>query len=288
MKGSFITHIDGDPVFNTKDATKKLEKLYSEYLSQDQGVAGKKQNFSFSVTFAPEDKLLGNKLKKAINEYNGHTPGTTKTIKSKPEELPDMADVDDDSDRFITGTKVFKVFNDVEYKGTVTGYDHKKKLYHILYEDGDAEDYYHNEVRDLQAGVVKRHPKRKRWKKKTSKMLTNSIKKFAPTDMELEEHVMSLSIEDIRAIATVRHRIDMSESAISSEMIQLCFNTLNSDHMTKEEQALSYFTRKRLKWLATWQEWKYGETKQLNKFHQQKMFGKAIDPITLSEVPVVL
>ena len=233
MKGSFITHIDGDHVFNTKDTTKKLEKLYSEYLSQDQGVAGKKQNFSFSVTFAPEDKLIGNKLKKAIDEFNGYTPGTTKTIKSKPEELPDMADVDDDSDRFITGTKVFKVFNDVEYKGTVTGYDHKKKLYHILYEDGDAEDYYHNEVRDLQAGVVKRHPKRKRWKKKTSVAITNSIKKFAPTDMELEEHVMSLSIEDIRAIAAVKHGIDMSESAISSEMIQLCINTLNSDHMTR-------------------------------------------------------
>ena len=33
-------------------------------------------------------------------------------------------------------------------------------------------------------------------------------------------------------------------------MIQLCINTLNSDHMTKEEQALGY------------QEWKDGETKQ--------------------------
>ena len=170
----------------------------------------------------------------------------------------------------------------------MTGYDHKKRLYHILYEDGDAEDYYHNDVQDLQAGVVKRHPKKKRWRRKTSKMLTNSIKKFAPTDMELEEHVMSLSIEDIRAIAAVKHGIDMSESAISSEMIQLCINTLNSDHMTKEEQALGYFTRKRLKRLATWQEWKDGETKQLNQFYQQKMFGKAIDPLTLSEVPVVL
>ena len=80
-------------------------------------MAGKKQNFSFSVTFAPEDKLIGNKLKKAINEFNGYTPGTTKTIKSKPEELPDMADVNVDSTRFVTGTKVFKVFNDVEYKG---------------------------------------------------------------------------------------------------------------------------------------------------------------------------
>ena len=288
LKGSFITHIDGNPVFNTKDAIKKLEQLYSEYLTQDQGMAGKKRNFSFSVTFAPEDKLLGNKLKKAIDEYNGYTPGTTKTVKSKPEELPNMTDVDDDSTRFVTGTKVFKVFNDVEYKDAVTRYDHKKRLYHILYEDGDAEDYYHNEVRDLQAVVVKRHLKRKQWKKKTTVAITNSINKFAPIDMELEEHVMSLSIEDIRAIATVRHGIDMSESAISLEMIQLCINTLNSDHMTKKEQALGYFTRKKLKRLATWQEWKDGETKQLNKFHQQTMFGEAIDPITLTEVPVVL
>ena len=69
--------------------------------------------------------------------------------------------------------------------------------------------------------------------------------------MELEEHVMSLSIEDIRAIESVRHRIDMSESAIFSEMIQLCINTLNSDHMTKEEEALGNFTRKKLKRLST-------------------------------------
>ena len=106
--------------------------------------------------------------------------------------------------------------------------------------------------------------------------------------MEMEEHVMSLSIEDIRAIAAVKHGIDMSESAISSEMIQVCINTLNSDHMTKEEQALGYFTRKRLKRLETWQEWKDGETKQLDQFFRQKMFGDAIDPLTLTEVPVVL
>ena len=57
-----------------------------------------------------------------------------------------MADVDDDSTRLLVGTKVFKVFNDVKYKGTVTGYDHTKQLYHILYEDCNTKDYYHNKV----------------------------------------------------------------------------------------------------------------------------------------------
>ena len=47
------------------------------------------------------------------------------------------------------------VFNDVKYNGTVTGYDHKRKLYHILYEVGDAEDLYHNDIRDLCATNVK-------------------------------------------------------------------------------------------------------------------------------------
>ena len=109
-------------------------------------MVGKKKKFSFSATFASEKKILGNKLKKAINEYNGYIPETTKTIKFKPEELLVMEDVDDDSTIFLVGTKVFKVFKDVEYKGAVTGYDHKKQLYHILYKDDDVEDYNHNEV----------------------------------------------------------------------------------------------------------------------------------------------
>ena len=60
--------------------------------------------------------------------------------------------------------------------------------------------------------------------------------------MEIEEHVVSLSMEDIQAISLVRHDVDMYKSAISSEMIQLCINTLNSDHITKKEQVLGCFT----------------------------------------------
>ena len=75
-----------------------MEKLYQEHLKQNQGVAEK---FSFSITFAPEKKLLGPKLKKAIDEYYGYTPGTTKNIKSKPTKMSDMDEVDDGSTRFV-------------------------------------------------------------------------------------------------------------------------------------------------------------------------------------------
>ena len=53
LKGSFITHIKGDPIFSTKDAAMKLEQIYQEYLQQVQVVAGKNNKFSFLITFAP-------------------------------------------------------------------------------------------------------------------------------------------------------------------------------------------------------------------------------------------
>ena len=107
--------------------------------------------------------------------------------------------------------------------------------------------------------------------------------------MEMEEYVMPLSVEDVRAISSIRHEDDdMSTTAISSEMIQLCINTLNSDHMTKEEQALGYFTRKKPKRLSTWKEWKDRELKQIGQFLQQKMFGDPIDPSLLPGSAVIL
>lgn len=49
LKGSFVTHIDDDPVFSTNDAENKLVKLYQEHLFQNQGIVGgnKNNNFSF-------------------------------------------------------------------------------------------------------------------------------------------------------------------------------------------------------------------------------------------------
>lgn len=139
LKGSIITHIDGDPVFSTKDTEKKLEELHQEHLNQNQGMVGnKKNNLLFFIMFAPQKNLLGEKLKKSMDDYNGYAPKTTKTIKSKPLPDLDLRGVDDETTRFPVGTKIFKVFNDVEYKVSVTGYDHKKKLYHIMYEDVDV------------------------------------------------------------------------------------------------------------------------------------------------------
>ena len=37
-----------------------------------------------------------------------------------------------------------------------------------------------------------------------------------------------------------------------------------------------------------WNEWEKGELKQLNEFYDQKMFGDAINPITLPRNDVIL
>ena len=79
------------------------------------------------------------------------------------------------------------------------------------------------------------------------------MQKYTPTEADPDEHVLNLSVEDIRAIASIRFTdVDISEDAIPSEMIKVCINTLNSDHMTLKEESLGYFTCKKMKRLSTW------------------------------------
>lgn len=92
----------------TKDTEKKLEQLYQDYFYQNQGVKGNKNNnFSFSIIFALEKKLLGEKLKKVMDDYYIFAPDTTKKIKSKPLPDIDLKDVDDDTTKFPIGTRIF-------------------------------------------------------------------------------------------------------------------------------------------------------------------------------------
>ena len=147
LRGSFINHINDDHVFNTAQATKKLESLYKVFLKKrDQGV---EDDFTFDITFAPEEKLTGNKLRKAMDDFHGFKAGTTKRIKSKPDSFEEL---DDKSSRLPFKTKVYKVFDGVEYKGEVRDYNEKEKTYKIVYEDDDEEDLYHNEIKEYSKG----------------------------------------------------------------------------------------------------------------------------------------
>ena len=213
LKGALLTHINDIPFFSKSDAVKQLKLL------KDRGVK------EFSITFAPERPITGKKLCHAIDDYHHFSPGTTKKVKSKHLEEPDddMSDVDNNFTRFHLGTVVFKVFGKVEHKGKVTGYNPVTKLYQIVYDDNDIEQYYHNEVRDQQKRSLS---KRRQWKNPKSVKIHHLHLKYTPKESNYEEHVMTLTVESIRSIAQLRYNHDITPKDVPIEMIQITINTL--------------------------------------------------------------
>lgn len=202
-------------------------------------------------------------MKKAINDFHNFSTGTTKGIKSKPDTVNEELEILDapKEKRYDVGTKIFKVFYGTEYKGSVMGYNNHTKLYHIIYKDEDTKEMYHNEIKSFHSSNVKRLLAKKKYKTKKTIAATNLIKHYPRSEMEYEEHILSLSTADVCVIVKLRYKdVDLSKEAILTEMIQICINTLSLDHMTREEVALGYFIRKKLKTLSTWNEWKAGET----------------------------
>ena len=93
-----------------------------------------KSKFDFKITFAAEDKLTGNKLKKSIDEYHHFIPGTTKNIKPK-KPVSEPCELDDNITRYHVGTKVYKSFDGIEYEGEIKGYSPITRYYQVEYED---------------------------------------------------------------------------------------------------------------------------------------------------------
>ena len=90
LHSAYINHININPIFSTRQATKKLRSLYDQLFQdkvegvslydqflqdKDQGMVGRE--FSFHFTF------VGKKPKHAIDDYHLLIPRTTKIIKSK-------------------------------------------------------------------------------------------------------------------------------------------------------------------------------------------------------------
>ena len=109
-----------------------------------------------------------------------------------------MSEVDNGDKRYTPGTKVYKVFNGVKYAGEVTGYDHKSKLYHIKYDNGDLEGFFHDKVHDHLNHTVSL---KQQWNHQRKVLFQSLISKIAPIESNYEEHVMKLDIETIRSIS---------------------------------------------------------------------------------------
>ena len=100
---------------------------------------------------------------------------------------------------------------------------------------------------------------------------------FTPKDDITLEYGQTLLTEDLRSIASIKYpAIDFSTDSLSTKEIQVAINAISSAAIAAEEEATGKFTQYKFKKLSTWGEWKAGEKKQLDQFHQLQMYGKPI------------
>ena len=65
---------------------------------------------------------------------------------------------------------------------------------------------------------------------------------------------MTLTIETIRSITSLRFNVDISTEDVPIEMMQIVINTLQSNSITPKEATIGHFTRRKLKKLSMWNE----------------------------------
>ena len=145
-------------------------------------------------------------------------------------------------------------------KGLITTYDAERKLYMVLYTDGDSEEMEYAEI-------VKN---RKQLYKHLDSLHILIQMNLAPTADNMDSSVPTIDIYSLRAITKLQHLdISFEEEDFSTEEIEIFINVIQSKATTPEEQALGHFTRRKLKTLDTWKKWEFSECKELNQY--QKM-----------------
>jgi len=91
------------------------------------------------------------------------------------------------------------------------------------------------------------------------------------------DHHHQLLLADVRCISAIRYtRLDFSESSLSTEEMEMVIQAIQSQAITPADQAIGSLTRRKLRSLSTWEQWRAGEHKQLDHFHDLKMHGEPV------------
>ena len=123
---------------------------------------------------------------------------------------------DDETPRHKVGQQIHKAFVNPKtnkkrtYMGQIIHYDNDTRYYKVRYEDGDQEEMSHNEVQmhksnpPISGAAKYKRPKVAKHKKR---ILQSVETKFAPTEKDEQYHSVDLTVNDIRAIASLKHGI---------------------------------------------------------------------------------
>ena len=104
--------------------------------------------------------------------------------------------------------------------------------------------------------------------------------------LDNRDHIDNI-LSDPEVISVIQHHLMAIADAVpkhdddDNDTDDLIIEALQSELITPEEQALSSFTHRKLKTLSTWDDpsgWLAAKKKQLDQFHNVKMFGPPVDP----------
>jgi len=91
------------------------------------------------------------------------------------------------------------------------------------------------------------------------------------------DHHHQLSLADVCCISSIRYpHLDFSKSSLYTEEMEMVIQAIQSQAITPAEQAIGLFARRKLCSLSTWEPWRAGEHKQLDHFHDLKMYGESV------------
>ena len=242
VRGAFLISINHHPVFSTADAYSALENIQNEGVYE-----------TINLTIAPKKKLSIKDIQKAVNNYRLFAPTTkwdnTAAIAEDEEDTPSL-------DR--QQLNAINVCNQTD----ISKADVKQ---------------HHYEIKSTRRRQIITCDNVKDKAKQT----------LAPTEDDMEITTPYLDTYTLRAISKIRHpdtwnnpQLDPSSlqiADISADEIERMINAIQSKETTQQEQqALGFYTRKKVKTLDTWDLWHQGETKQLNQFEDLQMFGKPV------------
>jgi len=98
-----------------------------------------------------------------------------------------------------------------------------------------------------------------------------------PSAVHDVNHQHQLSLADVRSISAIRYpHLDFSESSISTEEMEMVMQVIQSQAITPAEQSVGRFTRRKLCSLSAREQWRAGEHKQLDHFHDLKMHSEPV------------